>query len=598
MGGYLANGCLELKIAVVKNEQNEPLPYNEAFRLGIFHQKVGILWDIENNMISFSGSDNETASAWISNIEEFKVFRGWIDSEGDYLKTDVARFQRIWMGLGQRTQVFSLPQAVQKRLIEFAPIDITGLRINEAYRKTKNYKPSIRLWSHQLEAVQRWKENGKKCIFEMATGTGKTLAAAACVRIAIQEQKPLITVIAVPFNHLIPQWEKELKRQNIEASWVVASGSTSGWRDKLFDRAREVALGVINSLVILTTHDTFYKEDFLYAVTLGHCQIMLVVDEVHGVGSEVRRAGLLDAYDFRLGLSATPSRWFDPEGTKLLLSYFGVENENKAYVFTLDDAIKKINPETRETFLCPYEYKPSFVSLTDEELEEYIEKTNKIAAAYFASQDKKESQGYFELLCFERQKIIQNATKKYEVLKNLISEMKPIQHCLVYCAPEQLDNVQDILNEQGIINHRFTQKEGTSPLREYGGRSERDMLLESFSEGIYGALVAIRCLDEGVDIPQAQKAIIMASTGNPRQYIQRRGRLLRRYPGKSYTTISDIIVFPFLDRVISRGDPLYEFEKKIAWQEMKRYEEFARVSMNVLECLDIMSHIENIMNRG
>jgi len=218
----------------------------------------------------------------------------------------------------------------------------------------------------------------------------------------------------------------------------------------------------------------------------------------------------------------------------------------------------------------------------------YEEETSKISKAYYHSRDDEEKLELFSLLCIKRQDIVKNAINKYSVLGRILKEMSGIEHCLVYCSPQQIDTVQDILNRENIIQHRFTQTEGIRPEDKYGGISERQFLLRNFSDGRFQALVAMKCLDEGVDIPSARVAIMLTNSGNPKEYIQRRGRVLRKHPGKDHAVIYDIIVIPSP----SITTELRELEKNILIKEFKRYREFAFTARNTVECLGKMEEIE------
>jgi len=291
-----------------------------------------------------------------------------------------------------------------------------------------------------------------------------------------------------------------------------------------------------------------------------------------------------------LGLSATPKCWLDVEGTEKIFDYFG----DTVFEFLLKEAINTINPSTGETYLTPYEYKPYFVELTDEELWRYEKETEKIAKTYQKIRDAEKREELFSLLCIKRQNIIKNAINKYEAFRDIIDDIGQIKHCLIYCSPEQIDTVQDLLNEKGIIQHKFTLHEGTRPEEKYGRLSEREFLLRKFAEGAYQALVAMRCLDEGVDVPPAKMAVILASSGNPREYIQRRGRVMRRFPGKERAIIYDILVVPTLSGSINPY--LENIERRILEKELKRYKEFAYIATNTLECLNKIEDIEERYN--
>ena len=278
-------------------------------------------------------------------------------------------------------------------------------------------------------------------------------------------------------------------------------------------------------------------------------------------------------------MSATPTRWFDEEGTEIILDYF----KDVIFSFPLEKALTTINPATGSFYLTPYEYHPHFIELTSNELNEYEDQSTKIAKAFHMTSNKKERSELMTSLLNKRQRIINNAQNKYKALVEILSVDTEIQHLLLYCSPQQMDRVQDILLELKITpQHKFTMKEGTRKDSKFGGISERDFLLKEFSKCNYRALVAMKCLDEGVDVPAAKTAIIMSSTSNPREYIQRRGRVLRRSKNKKIAIIHDLIVMPKFDRNGSSGD----VEKKIRKKEMQRYKEFARTAINSAECLE------------
>jgi superfamily II DNA or RNA helicase len=399
----------------------------------------------------------------------------------------------------------------------------------------------------------------------------------------IDQDRRLVAVVASPYNHLIMQWAGELQKYGIHDDTLVADSSNLGWKDKLADSLIDIRNGVCERLIVLTTHTTFSSRDFLKLIQETRVKKFLIVDEVHGVGAPKRQEGLIQSYDYRLGLSATPKRWFDFEGTDRLYDYFG----GVVFEFGLKKAIEK-------GILSPYDYQPYFTELNEEELEEYRKVTSKIAKAYYQSKDDRKKEELFSLLCFKRQNIIKGAANKYTVLGEILDEIGDVKYCLVYCTPRQITRVLDILIERNVVQHRFTQSEGLKPERRFGGVSERQYILQKFTEGTYQALVAMRCLDEGIDIPPATTAIMLENSGNPREYIQRRGRILRNFPGKVQSTIFDIIVVP---RFSSSVDlELVELEKKVVAKELKRYKEFASIADNRIECLKKIEWIENNYN--
>lgn len=583
LGWMIANKRLRIKVAIVHDADDLPLDSKNIERQGIFHQKVGVLGDIDGNQLSFSGSDNESAKGWQGNVEEFKVFRSWVEAEEEYFKADRQKFDKFWHGIAKRTRVLDLPKAIEERLVKIAPDTIEELDLDKWIRDD-NTVSSTELRDYQKNAVQNWLRNEKKGILEMATGTGKTVTALSCLDQLLKESNKIVAVICSPFIHLSEQWLRESRKFGIEGDTLIADSSQGKWKDRLVDGILDVENGVSERLFVFTTHNTFSSNDFMGIIKESKKRkpsqkLLLIVDEVHGIGAPQRRIGLIDDYDYRLGLSATPKRWFDLEGTDRIFNYFG----DVVFEYSLRDAINA-------GYLTPYVYKPYFTSLTPEEMERYETETRKISRAYYRSKDEEEKDEIYTLLCIKRQKIVRNAINKLAIFEKILDEIREIKYCLVYCSPQQIRNVQDILNRKNVIQHKFTEKEGAKADERFGGISERDFLIRQFSSGTYHALVSMRCLDEGVDVPPARLAVMLDNSGNPREYIQRRGRVLRKFPGKKNAVIHDIIVEPVLKPTISRE--LGDLERKIIAKELERYRDFASSAENAAECLKTMENIE------
>jgi superfamily II DNA or RNA helicase len=579
LGWMIREGLLEIKIAVVNK--------------GIEHQKIGILYDNEGNIVSFSGSENETVGGWLNNDEQFHVFCSWKEGDLAHLNPDIERFDILWNDKGKRVRVYEVSEAFSRGLIQKAPKDneefirITKEIADEIIRRKeietlviKKQIKRIELRDYQKEAISKWINNDSYGIFEMATGTGKTFTALGCIKEINKEIEELVVVISCPYTHLVRQWLENIKDFNMDFDTLIADSSNAGWKSELMDKIYDIKNKVLNKLIILTTHTTFGLPDFIERIKKIQHPILLICDEVHGIGSIERRKGLIEElYRYRLGLSATPSRWFDDEGTTIIMNFF----KGTVYEFSLKRAINTINPATGKTFLVKYDYMPLFVKLTESELQEYEDQTKKIARSFFITKDKKEKDELFNLLCIKRQKIITNSREKYTIFRGLLKQITPIKDCLVYVSPEQMDRVQSIIAEFDIKQHKFTSEEGIKPEEQYGGLSERDFLLREFEKRNYDILVAMKCLDEGVDVKSARTAIILASTGNPKEYIQRRGRILRPYPNKDKAVIYDFIVIPPVKNINMKE--LQDIEIKIFEKEMKRYKEFADSSDNRVDCL-------------
>lgn len=597
----LSNGLLEIKIGVVP-------PGN------LSHMKVGIVEDMEGNKLSFSGSNNETPSGWQHNVEEFKVFRSWINGESGYFNDDENKFNTFWEGRARRVKIICLPRAIKEGLIQRIKkggvprllikqqIPEEGveelMEINLAEEKPKE----IKLHEHQRKAVNKWIENNYSGILEMATGTGKTITALAGINSINLKLNKRCWVIAVPSTHLIEQWEEnigEVKKRgekdffntyqdiSIDKNIVIVGGSINNtWRRDLANKILDLKNGSIKDLYVCVTHATLHTADFISSISDINFPIGIIIDEVHGIGSEHQREALIDKYKYRLGLSATPARWMDDGGTDLILKYFN----GVVFQFTISDALKTINPVTGKPYLAPYIYRPRFVYLTDDETIQYNQLTNQINRLAAIKNKSSDIETRLQRLRERRADIIKSATNKLPELKKIMEDMKiefgEIKKTLIYCNSDgvQLSEAQEILTNLNIISQQFTGEEDSRKRKDLGGISERQKIINDFISDRYQALIAMKCLDEGVDIPDAQIGIILASTQNPREYIQRRGRILRTAPGKKRAYIYDLMVLPSMDR----GSNNSTYWKK----ELERFEEFAKDSDNNAECLNKIIKVE------
>lgn len=578
LGWMLGNGYLEIKIALVKHKDKETVDYDS-----LFHQKIGIMTDMDGNRLSFSGSINETAAGWLKNVEEFKVFRSWELGQDSYLDADERRFKEFWESLRPNVIVKKLPDVVREKLIvigkEFAAEHFTAKKYVRL-RKEKTVEEKLSLFPYQKEAFKKWKENKCSLLFEMATGTGKTRTAIACLNYFLRTNEKGLVIIASPQSTLSLQWKSEIDAIGLKVDTVIIADGAHKWRDMLKKELKMISAGFSNNAIVYTTHVTASCDDFVNIIkgNLVNTPVCFVGDEAHGLGAYQSKHALLEEYKYRIGLSATPSRWFDDYGTRILADYFG----NDSYKFTIEQALTTINPLTNKPFLVDYEYHPVFVRLTDEELDEYRKLTYRITklAAYSQSDDAYQSR--LKKLIFDRANIEKNAELKFDALVNILKDT-PIDNTLIFTSDAQIDEVMRILQKMGIMAHRFTQQEGTAPDQKYSGLSERQYLINKFKDSTYLALVAIKCLDEGIDIPTAHTAIIMASSTNPREYIQRIGRVIRQSSTKERAFIYDFILEPDFERL---KDPvLVEFEKKIFEKELIRVEDMSKNSINNADVL-------------
>lgn len=565
----VANGRLEIKIGVVKNEM--------GYTGGILHEKTGILQDKEHNTLLFSGSNNETARGWSSegygNIEKFKVFLSGEDDK--HMEDDISTFEEDWNNKNEFLDVMDVPMAAEEGFLRLAPDSFDELMVLPlTYGEMRGTGDKRELRDYQEEAISKWLENGKQGIFEMATGTGKTFTALNCIKKLLATEEELLTIIACPYAHLVEQWAADIENFiNINTYKIYASGNNK-WKKDLSDLVFDFDLGVVDKAVILTTHNTFSSNFFINEVSGIIANTFLIVDEVHHVASKSFSLGLLDNYDFRLGLSATPYIYNNPEATDLLINYFN----GIVFSYGIDRAL---NPNGKEdSILAPYDYFPKKVSLNEIELTEYMELSKEIARLSIFNQE--EMSDSYKSLCIKRRNIVKDANSKYDCLKDIIRTYdNDLDHLIVFCSPKQISTVLKILKDEGINPvHKFTQAEGTKKSKQFGGLSQREYLVEKFDEGYFKSLVAIKCLDEGVDIPSADKVIIMASSNNPKEYIQRRGRVLRRYEGKEKAEIYDMAVI--------QSDDYGVLIDSIVENEKKRLLDFINLCENQGYCMNLL----------
>ncbi|RLC70297.1 MAG: DNA phosphorothioation system restriction enzyme, partial [Chloroflexi bacterium] len=531
----VADGILDFRLA---------LPRNKLER-GDFHDKFGIFTDADGNQVSFNGSYNDSIQG-TRNYESIKIFHSWHSSLAPLVQADAERFERLWNNFDPNVQVFDLPEAAHARIVRLRRQERPYLEpdweklhllreaqtLYEVRRPARPRVPShISLRDYQVQAVDAWFAHDCQGLLEMATGTGKTITALAASAQLYERKSRLAVIIAVPYQHLVDQWHKEAKAFGYGP--VLAYQHKASWIDELNSQIVEFNGGYKDFISVITTHTTFISPDFQSSIARLSGPSLLIADEAHHLGSERSRQNYPQNIPYRLALSATPDRWFDDVGTTALRVYFG----ETVFAFPLEKAIG--------VSLTPYYYHPHLVPLTDEELERYEELSAKIAR--LINREDEDGQQALKMLLIRRAELLNKAENKLDILSDLVDAQEIIEHTLFYCAPGQIDQVLRLLGwEKGLLIHRFTAEEGTR---------ERQQLLTDFANGDLQALVAMKCLDEGVDVPSTRTAFILASSSNPREFIQRRGRILRRSPGKEFSVIHDLITVPPTAWAVSANSP-------------------------------------------
>ena len=562
MAWMVADGILDFKLALPTNKLD-----------GDFHDKFGVFTDRAGCQISFNGSYNESIQG-TRNYESIRIFRSWEPAFAPLVQADVERFKRLWNNQDPNLQVYDLPASARAQIVQLRQGDrpypepewIKLQRLREAgvsYAAPHPYlPPKIALRDYQEQAIAAWFEHHCQGLFEMATGTGKTITALAAATQLFERESRLALIITVPYQHLVDQWQQEAAAFGCRP--ILAYQSKASWLDDLNHEILDFNGGYRNFISVITTHTTFISPDFQASLARLNGPALIVADEAHHLGAEHSRQHYPQHIPFRLALSATPDRWFDDVGTAALRAYFGTT----VFALSLADAIG--------VSLTPYYYYPHLVELTDEEMAEYETLSIKIARLHHqASVEKQEA---LKTLLMRRAMLLNRASNKLTVLSELINQVNYVEHTFFYCAPGQIDDVVRLTGwEKGLLVHRFTAEESAA---------ERQRLLDDFARGHLQALVAMKCLDEGVDVPSTRTAYFLASTSNPREFIQRRGRVLRKAPGKAYATIHDLIAVPPL--VLDEDSPTFGIERGIVRHELQRFKEFAEPARNKHEAFDVI----------
>lgn len=530
----LKNNRLEIKIVVNKNSGTS-----------IFHQKVGIGFDKEGNQVSFSGSINESANAWINNIEEFKTFKSWESEQMDYLLNDLKKFNSYWNNEKRDiASVYDIPESIKNKIVNISPNNINDLLIMNKYKRQTEAKKNnkMSLFYHQKKAVEMWKNNEYKLLMEMATGTGKTRTAIGCFMELKNKIDKLVVIVATPQNTLSRQWKNDIENElgiSFERS-IIADGSNYKWKIDLEKVLLDVSGGIYKDAILYTTHSSASSDDFIKIIEMygDLVNILFICDEVHGIGSEKQKEALLDVYKYRIGLSATPERMYDEEGTSLIREYFG----NSSFEFTIREALNTINPITGQPFLNKFYYHPCFVYLNEEELEKYRGYSKKIAT--IANQDYPDLD-LIEKYKIDRANVLKNADEKINMVESIIDKLNNkdrIKDTIIFTTDKQIEPVLTMLGKKGIMRSKITEEESASRIVGIRGNTEREENIDQFRDGKIQVLIGLKCLDEGIDIKNARIAILMASSTNPREYVQRVGRVIRVAKGKEYSEIYDLIV--------------------------------------------------------
>lgn len=535
---------------------------------GDFHDKFGIFTDPEGNRISFSGSYNESIQG-TRNYESLKIFSSWNPAFAPLVAYEAERFERLWQNADPNVRVMTLPEAAHAHILQLRtdtrPYPVpSSPQLTTVEAGTPWTRVDRPLRDYQEAAIQAWFDHGCQGFLEMATGTGKTITAlAASVRLFEREHR-LAVIVAAPYQHLVDQWRDESAGFGYHP--ILAYASRKSWLNNLNQQIIEFNHAARPFMSVITTHTTFISAAFQQSLARLKGPVLLIADEAHHLGATRSQHQLPPHIPFRLALSATPDRWFDDAGSAVLRAYFG----ETVFSLPLEQAIG--------ISLTPYYYHPHLIELTVDELQQYQELSEKIAK--ISNVDADEIQDALKMLLIKRANLLNNAENKFAYLAKLMDQEPDLQYTLFYCTPEQIDRVVELLGVgKSLRIHTFTAQEDMK---------ERRQLLDQFGSGLLQGLVAMRCLDEGVDVPATRTAYILASSSNPREFIQRRGRILRKAAGKEFAVIHDLIATPPLTARLSLDERTFRTEQSIVRRELSRFAEFARVARNKHRALEVI----------
>ena len=574
----LREGRIEIKVALMKD--------------ALFHPKI---WLFKNggDVVAAHGSSNGTEAAIRRNYEQVAIARSWQDSNQRFCTDKFGQeFGNLWENRHDSCTVIAIPQAVRQHLLRTYSSDTPPteddlrVELEDLYGRATtlaegsgSYEPiSIPVvkfeipdglqyedgpFEHQGKAVTEWCEAGYQGILAMATGSGKTIAAMIGAHRCYEEHKPLLIVIAVPYVPLIEQWCDEIELFGLKPVNLSAAGGVTKRTVELEQLKRKFDAKLLDVGAVVVSHDTICSQNFFSSIEKFNCTKLLIADEVHNLGRESFIKNPPGFFEHRLGLSATPRRQYDEEGTEALRKFFGDE----VFRFSLEEAIGR-------GCLVDYDYYLHPVELTESEEDEWHVLTKKIQKSAWHQKDG-ESNDYLMKLLRDRRALLETASGKIFKLMTLLDEedTSNLRHTLIYTSdkgPRQLNDVNQLLRDRSIPFHQLTAKETDS-------RKKIKSILGSFQRGEIHVLTAKRVLDEGVNIPQICKAFILASTTVERQWVQRRGRLLRNCSaiGKSHSVIHDLMAVP-----PNMGEQLDSDGREIIRSELKRVEEFARLARN------------------
>ena len=579
----IKKGFLDIKIIKIKDSQGKTVRLSDLDDISVLKQKIGIFRGKgDDEFITFRGNlDYDNDEREYSSIT---VYKYWDSSVEKYCDRDYQEFENFWEGeefeyiQNYKFQALDLPNAVKQNLIKIAP---------ESKSEIKLERP-LMLRDIQREAIVEWKKNKFQGIYEMATSSGKTRTAIGSIKELEKQNEKFVTIVGVPTEVLGVQWKEVLEGWGYKT--ILTMGSAD-WKTQMGDAIRLYENNETDNLCIVTSYATYVNEKFHDKLRQTKIKKLLIADEVHHAGAPDAQNGLIPDYDYRLGLTATLERYFDPEGTKIVEDYFGGTVYNYKMAQGIDAGT-----------LSKYKYHMRLVDLTPKEYVKYRNHSIIMARNWKKAFKQRDPVAYeiYKNAANKRADVVKNAFNKLEELKDILSQFKPkMTYGLIYCNKGgQIDDVQKILNEYRPLHYSRKVTDKDTPKRE-----QKDEVFEALKKGDCDVVLAIKILDEGWDCPEVKNCILMASTGNEKEYIQRRGRLLRTFGGlypdgstKERAIIYDICVMPDIPE--SDEEDLVTMEQSLIRNELSRMEIMAKSAENDEECREFINKLRKKLNQA
>ena len=551
---------------------------------GIYHEKIGFFEDFEGEKVCFIGSQNETFNGYKRNVESISTLKSWREGDSEDIEEQEEYFESLWMGQDEDIEVVAFPEAQRKNLFTkykySMDVEHAIKRIESSLGSIVNNSKKKELYEYQKKAIGEFEMNGYCHFYEMATGTGKTFTAVKSIEQIQNSLEQLYIVILVPQVDLQSQWEETLMEEGMSSYLFGGLSKESDWNDS-FNRSVIDYYTEEKPVISICIYDTFFSK-IIDELIHAELDVLIIVDEAHELSAnQIKR--LPQSFKYRLGLSATPERHNQNE-TDQIISYF-TRNTVNPFVYTIDEAIEK-------NFLSHYMYYPLWVRLTDDEFTSYRNYTQQIIMLYNqdpvdeeAIKEKKQARGI----------IVKKAREKVFEIERLIENGYDFTNSVVYCGQGKDPVVEDKIID---LVSRTLKSKGHYLVSQFTSQTEnRKQVLAEFERGYYDTLVAIKCFDQGVDVPKLDKIYIMASDSLMRQTIQRRGRVLRqcKETGKTMAYIYDMVILP--------PEGIYEGigTASLVRNELRRVDEYIRLADNrdeYAQDIDDLRIIYNIEEEG